>query len=77
MNPKVYKPVKETAKRFKCGDCGEVEHYSEKNPYGASWFLCTLLHRCRNCIRKIAQDNDAFQELMEASKRIREKKMGE
>jgi len=67
---KVYNPVSERAKWFKCGDCGEIQRYFERNPYGASYYLLTLLHRCSGCVRKIAtSDNEAFQNLIKASEK--------
>lgn len=73
----VYKSVKETANRFICGDCKEVVHhnpYCESHYIGSGWSLQTLLHRCDQCITKIAvKDNAVFQKLIDDSKKQREK----
>lgn len=66
----IYKPVKETAKWFKCRDCGEIQNYFEKNPYGASYRLCALLHRCRTCVQKISLTDEWFS-ILEKAKELK------
>ena len=70
---KLHKSIKETAKWFKCGDCGEIQHAFGRNPYGASYYLCTLLHRCRTCVQKISiiGDGKMFYDLIDASELLK------
>jgi len=72
--PKIYKPVKESAKWFKCADCGDIENRFGYNPYGASFYLCALLHRCRTCVRKISLlgDGTIFHNLVAEAEKLEE-----
>lgn len=69
---KVYKPVKETAKYFLCGDCGKPVYQSVCDGIcrgiGPSFAFQASLHRCSSCLRKIAQDNGVFNKLIEDTK---------
>ncbi len=68
--PVIYKPINPNAKWFKCRDCGEMVHYFERNPYGASYHLLATLHRCSLCVNKIAHlpSGNLFYDLCERVK---------
>lgn len=70
---KVYKPAKRTAKYFLCGDCGKSVYQSVADGIcrgiGPSFAFQAFMHRCSSCLRKIAQDNNVFNKLIENTKK--------
>ena len=72
--PEIYKTVNPNAKWFKCADCGDIENRFGYNPYGASFYLCALLHLCRACVRKISiiGDGTIFYNLVAEAEKLEE-----
>lgn len=71
---KIYKPVKETANYFKCGDCGESVHKSVADGicrgYGPSFAFQAQTRRCSVCLRKLAQDSEVWYKFTESIKKF-------